>query len=183
MTKPSRSSILEESADSGISWEMVDGGTADGLYVTDCSISHAASPFFMRMDKRGRVMPGQPVPGIGELKHIAFTHIRGEENGPRGSYFLGIPEKSIAHVYLHDIRIKQRAALRIPPSEAEYGELYGVYPDAHMLRDTGTGESPAYGLWAKYVADLVLSDYRVIPDGLDVRPEFLLCTGVDAAVR
>ena len=169
-------------ADSGISWEMVDGGCVDGILVTDCTIDHARSPFFMRMDKRGRVMPGQEKPGIGDLKQLVFEHIRGSENGPRGSYFLGIPEKSIEQVYLHDIRLSQLGTAQLPPTEEAYGELYGVYPDAHMLQDVGTGDAPAYGLWAKYVNGLVLSDYRVEPQGDECRPEFVLQTGVEGRI-
>ena len=54
--------------------------------------------------------------------------------------------------------------------------MRGVYPDAHMIDDHG--DAPAWGLWARHIRGLTLSDYAVTPDGADPRPEFVLRTDV-----
>ena len=162
-------------ADSGISWEMVDGGLVERLLVTDSTIDHARSPIFLRIDDRGRLLPEQEKRPVGRLQYLAFEHIHGEDNGPRGSYFLGCPERDIEHVWLKDIHLKQLPAVQTPPSPEDYGELHGEYPDAHMLQIAGSGDAPAYGLWARHIKGLVLEDYHVETcPGQEVRPEYLL---------
>ena len=162
-------------ADSGISWEMVDGGLVERILVTDVEINHARSPFFLRIDDRGRLLPEQEKRPVGRLQYLAFEHIRGEDNGPRGSYFLGYPGRDIEHVRLKDVHLKQLPAVQLPPSPEEYGELHGEYPDAHMLQIVGSGDAPAYGLWARHVKDLELEDYQMETcREQEVRPEYLL---------
>lgn len=167
-------------ADSGVTWVMVDGGTAENLLVSGVEIVRARSPFYMRMDNRGRVKPEDPRPSVGTLRNIVFEHITGSENGPRGSYFLGIPEKSIENVVLYDVRLSQKSASLPVTKETDFGEMYGIYPDAHMLGDVqAADDAPAYGLWAKYIKNLTLTGYRVTPDGEDPRPEYVMETGIE----
>ena len=153
-------------ADSGISWEMVDGGTAENIMARDIHIVHARSPLFLRLDDRGRVKPEDPKPGIGTLRRIVFDRITGEDNGPKGSYFLGMPEKAIADVALRDIAIRGQSGAGPAPDEATIGEMHLAYPDAHML----TGNAPAYGLWTRHVNGLSLHNVRFTPDGAETRP-------------
>lgn len=178
-------------ADSGVTFDMVDGGTAENLFVEDVEIIRSRSPLYMRMDDRGRVLPEDPKPPVGTLRNIVFANITGEDNGPRGSYFLGIPAKSIERVLLYNVHLQMHPTALPPTTEEEFGEMYGVYPDAHMLGEAqslkpqdGTirsGDAPAYGLWAKYVDGLELSDYQVTLTDDDPRPEYLLETGVTMA--
>ena len=89
------SGLKHPCSDSGVSLEIVDGGTLENFWLTDLHITRAWSPFFFRLENRGRVKPGDPVPEIGNLRRVLISHVRGEANGPRGSYLLGIPEKRI----------------------------------------------------------------------------------------
>lgn len=176
-------------ADSGFSWEMVDGGVVENILAHDVHIVRARSPFFLRMEDRGRVRPEQPKPGIGTLRRIVFDRITGEDNYSRGSYFFSVPEKPIEDIVLRDIDIRQRASTDWL-SEADIPDMRGIYPDAHMIdrdrerlgkeadgRHRG-GDAPAYGLWARHVKGLILINYRVTPEGKDGRPNIIATTGV-----
>ncbi|WP_081716667.1 glycoside hydrolase family 28 protein [Asticcacaulis sp. AC460] len=181
-------------ADSGFSWEMVDGGLAENLLAHDIHIVRARSPFFLRLENRGRVRPEQSKPGIGRLRRIVFDRITGEDNGSRGSYFLSVPEQPIEDVVLRNIRIGQRPSTAWL-AEEQIPDLRGVYPDAHMIDahwggvgkdDLGKaigGDAPAYGLWARNVSGLTLIDYKVVPTGPDPRPEIVAKTGVTRFCR
>jgi polygalacturonase len=169
-------------ADSGISWEMVDGGRIENILATDIHIVRARSPFFLRLEDRGRVQPDQPKPAVGTLRRIVFERITGADNGPRGSYFIGVPEKHIEDVVLHDIRIGMIAS-KDPLKEEQIPEMRGVYPDAHMIdrewKGIGNGvggDAPAYGLWARHVSGLTLMKVQVTPATPDPRPQFLTTT-------
>ena len=154
---------------SGISWEVVDGGHAENILCSDISIRNARSPLFMRLDDRGRVQPDQPKPAPGSLRRVVFDRITGSDNGPRGSYFIGIPAKRIEDVVLRDVRLSQDAAAVPPLDEAKIPELYNLYPDAEMLKDYG-GLAPAYGLWARHIDNLTLIGFKVATTGRDPRP-------------
>ena len=162
------SGLKHACADSGISLEMVDGGTLEDFLIRDLYITRARSPFFLRLENRGRVRPGDPAPGPGTLRRILFSNISGVENGPRGSYMLGIPEKPIEDIVFRDITIRQKASAGPVLKDSDFSEMRGIYPDAHMI--DGIGDAPAFGLWARHVRELHLLRYEVYPTGNDPRP-------------
>ncbi len=170
-------SIKGTGAISGISWEVVDGGRAERIWATDITINNARSPLFMRNDDRGRVQPGEPKPAPGTLRQVLFDHIRGADNGPRGSFLIGIPARRIQDVVIRDVDLMQRASSKPAVDEATIPEMYNLYPDAEMLKDWGN-EAPAYGLWARHVDGLTLIDFKVRTDAPDPRPFVLAKTDV-----
>jgi len=163
--------IKHPCSDSGISLEMVDGGTVENILITGIDIRRAWSPLFMRLEDRGRVKPGDPKPGVGTLHRVIIEHVTGCDNGPRGSYFIGIPEKTICDVILIDIHLSQLPSEKPVLNADDIGELRGVYPDAHMIDDLG--DAPAYALWARHVDGLTLDDYSVVPTSPDPRPQYV----------
>ena len=169
--------IKHPCSDSGVSLEMVDGGTLEDFLITGIDIQRAWSPLFMRLEDRGRVKPGDPKPGVGTLRHVVIEHVTGCDNGPRGSYLLGVPEQPIADVILHDIHLTQHPSRKPVTTGADFDEMRGVYPDAHMIDDIG--DAPAYALWARHVKGLRLDGYEVTPTGDDPRPAFVLDEDVD----
>ena len=164
--------IKHPCSDSGISLEMVDGGTLEDFVLTGIDIQRAWSPLFMRLEDRGRVRPGLPKPPVGTLRRIVIEHVTGCDNGPRGSYFLAVPEQPIEDVVLHDVHITQHASVKPITTDADFDDLRGIYPDAHMIDDIG--DAPAHALWARHVKNLYLLDYAVQPTGDDPRPALLL---------
>ncbi len=165
------SGLKHAGADSGVSLEMVDGGTLEDFLIRDIRILRAWSPFFLRLENRGRVKPGDPVPAPGTLRRILFEDITGCGNGPRGSYLLGIPEKPIEDIAFSNIRISQAVSGKPAAKEEDFDEMRGVYPDAHMI--DSVGDAPAYALWARHVRRLSLCSYEVLPEGPEPRPALL----------
>ena len=108
--------INRRRAESGISWEIVDGGRAENIYARNIQISRADSPLFLRLGDRGRVRPGEPRPAPGTLRHIVYDQISGEDNGSRGSYFMGLPQRPIQDVALRDVDLGVSATDKPVPS-------------------------------------------------------------------
>ena len=169
------SGLKHACADSGISLEIVDGGVLENFLLRDIHITRAWSPFFLRLENRGRVKPGDPVPGPGALRRVLFSQVTGEENGPRGSYILGIPEKPVEDIAFRDVLFCRQIPGRAALPESAFGDFRGFYPDAHMIDPVG--DAPAYALWARHIRGLTLLDYHVLPAAPDPRPAFLGATG------
>ena len=169
------SGLKHACADSGISLEIVDGGVLENFLLRDIHITRAWSPFFLRLENRGRVRPGDPVPGPGALRRVLFSQVTGEENGPRGSYILGIPEKPVEDIAFRDVLFCRQIPGQAALPESAFGDFRGFYPDAHMIDPVG--DAPAYALWARHIRGLTLLDYHVLPAGPDPRPVFLGVTG------
>jgi len=165
------SGLKHPCSDSGVSLEMVDGGVLENFWLTDLRIVRAWSPFFLRLEDRGRVKPGDPRPGVGTLRRVLISRVRGEANGPRGSYLLGIPEKPLEDIAFEDVRLLQYPWPGPAPDAAAYPDFKGAYPDAHMIDDLGP--APAFGLWVRHARSVTLQDYEVIPQGSDSRPAFV----------
>ena len=163
--------IKHPCSDSGISLEMVDGGTLEDFLITSIDIQRAWSPIFMRLEDRGRVRDELPKPQVGTLHRIVIEHVTGCDNGPRGSYMIGVPEKCIEDVVLHDIHLGQHPSVKPVTTGADFNEMRGIYPDAHMIDDIG--DAPAHALWARHVRGLHLIDYAVQPESPDPRPAYL----------
>jgi hypothetical protein len=165
---PQMRSLNPRCADSGISWEMVDGGTVENILATHIHVVRAESPLFLRLGDRGRVRPEEPRPAPGRLRRIVFDQVTGEDNGSRGSYFMGLEDKPIEDVALQDIRLEVRATDKPVPQENDVPEMRGDYPDAHMIGAV----APAYGLWARYVTGLSRFRVSFVATSPDVRPQF-----------
>ena len=166
------SGLKHPCADSGVSLESEDGGTVERFWLEDIEMTRVWSPFFLRLENRGRVRPGDPAPGPGAIRQVLFEHIRGTGNGPRGSYILGIPEARIRDILFRDIELRQKPYTGEVRPAAEYPEFTGLYPDAHMI--DGFGPAPAYGLWVRHADGIVLDRYRIIPEGEDTRPGIVM---------
>jgi polygalacturonase len=169
--------IKHAGADSAISWEIVDGGMAENLYATNIHILRAFSPLFMRIDDRGRVLPESPKPAVGKLRRVVFDKITGEQNGPRGSYFLGMPGHAIEDVVLNRVRLSTLPTQKKISKASEMPEFHKAYPDAHMIDEVS--DSPAAGLWTRNVKNLQLFDCAFTKDASDLRPEVIVEPLVD----
>jgi polygalacturonase len=161
--------INRRRAESGISWEIVDGGVAENVYARHIQISRADTPLFLRLGDRGRVRPEQPRPPPGTLRRIVYDQISGADNGARGSYFMGLPERHIQDVALRDVNLEVTATNKPVPSQESIAEMRDTYPDAHMILDA----VPAYGLWARHIDGLTLARVEFAVRGRDTRPMIL----------
>jgi hypothetical protein len=161
--------INRRRTESGISWEIVDGGLAENIYARNIHIVRADSPLFLRLGDRGRVRPQEPRPKPGILRRIVYDQISGADNGARGSYFMGLPERHIEDVALRDIALQVSATDKPVPRQADIAEMRDTYPDAHMIADA----VPAYGLWARHIDRLTLRRVKFSTRAPDGRPMIL----------
>jgi Glycosyl hydrolases family 28 len=153
-------------AESGIAWESVDGHVVEDVLAADIDIVRAESPLFLCLADRGRTFPGRPHPAPGKLRRIVYERISGRDNGPRGSYFVGLPDHPIEDVLIRDLRLEVDPAHGPAPDAHAVGDFQGLYPDPAMIGRL----APAYGLWTRHVRNLTLQRVAFVPAAPDPRP-------------
>jgi hypothetical protein len=125
------------------------------------------APLFLRLGARLRGPAGTT---IGALRRITIRDVVAEDVlADYAATIAGLPGHPIEDVSLTNVRLTYRggrvaeSAARRPP------DLADAYPEPSMF-----GPTPAYGLWARYVAGLRLDGVEIgasLPDG---RPPVLL---------
>lgn len=159
-------------ASSGISWEVVDGGTLENVLATNINIERVDSPIFLRLGDRGRVRPEMKRPEPGALRRVMFENISGDDNGSRGSIISGIPTASISDVIVRNVNLTMEGGAKKWPADKVIPEKIGDYPDANMFKPL----VPAHGFWVRHAHEIQFWNVLVTPEKPDARP---LLSGVD----
>jgi len=137
----------------GVSIQTVDGADVEDVVVEHVKIAHARGPISVRRGARGR---GQPVACAGVLRDITFSDVD-VVSARDSSSIVGLPEAPIQRVRLERVRVESLGGGRHDGSPVP--ELPSAYPQNTMF-----GVLPAWGLYARHVEGLVMSelDFHVV---------------------
>ncbi len=141
----------------GVALEIVDGGTMDGVIVSNITINKIGAPIFLRLGNRARPFKkDMEKPGIGVMRNITISNIEATGANPTGCAISGLPEAKIENVTLSNIRLSfagggsKEDASRVVPEKAE------DYPEYSMF-----GRLPAYGLYCRHLKGLKLLNVQL----------------------
>lgn len=174
-----RASYEEESYDpnrttlhgAGIALEIVDGGTMDGVVISNIVIEDSYAPIFMRLGNRGRKYGGEE-PDPGKMRNIILDNIICKNvYNDFGSTIAGFPGHYIENVTLSNIRIEARGGIvtdklnPMPENEKDYPWM-GMYGSELPY--------PAYGIFFRHVKNLTIYNMQTTFDQPDSRPALYL---------
>jgi len=142
----------------GLSIQSVDGSDVEDVTVERVRISHARGAISIRRGARGR---GQPTPIAGVLRDIVLRDITAVD-GRETSSIVGLPDAPVQCVTLERVRIETAGGGA--HDGAPVGERPGAYPQNTMF-----GLLPAWGLYARHVEDLVMSEVEFVARQPDAR--------------
>ncbi len=151
---------------SAITLEIVDGGSMEGVTVSQVNVEGTRSPLFIRLANRGRRHrrdAGQPP--IGTLRNVRLEDITVRGAGATGSAISGIPGGIIEDVTLSRVRIQNALAPENGAVPALPPELEKNYPEATMF-----GNLPASGLFLRHARNIKLRDVTLEAATGDRRP-------------
>jgi len=151
---------------SGISWESVDGDTLENILVTNVRIDRSDSPIFLRIGDRKD--PNAPTHTPGQLSHLIFEHITGDNNGSLPSIIAGIPEAKVSDVKFRDIHLSAAGGGSVP-TRTTIPENIADYPESNMFGP----DLPAYGFWMRHAERISFDDVTITTLKPDVRPQFV----------
>jgi hypothetical protein len=162
------SSPLNERVIGGICVEMVDGGSVDGVVISNIRMKNVRTPVFVRMGNRterpGSFLRNVLIEGIDATGAILTNSITG-----------------IAELRPNDITVSNCRFRTVEAGRAEWigraiPEVSSQYPEARMM-----GRLPAYGFFVRHADRIRLRDIELIADKPDERPA-VVCDDVDDIV-
>jgi len=157
----------------GIALMIVDGGTLDGVTISNITMASVGSPIFLRLGNRARPFkPDMPAPGIGIVRNIVISNVIATATATTGCYIAGLPGHDIENVTLSNIKVlfpgggpKELAWREIPETPESYPEC------------TIFGNLPAYGFYGRHVNGLTLHNIDLRWATTEARPA-LICDDV-----
>jgi polygalacturonase len=148
---------LNERATSGIAVEMVDGGTLDGITISNIQMQNARTPIFIRLGKRTpsakSYLRNVMISGVNATGAIATSSIT------------GVPEMPIEDITLADISIETSEHGRPEWTRHSVPEQAANYPEARMF-----GRLPSSGLYVRHANGIRLRNLSLKAEAPDARP-------------
>jgi hypothetical protein len=144
----------------GIAILTVDGGTIDGVMVSNVVMRDVVAPIFVRLGNRGR---DQRQPGPGRLRNVVISGIMATGATDTGSIG-GLPGHPVEGVTVENVRItgaggsRRRAGLDVPERAAQYPKV------------TMYGDLPAFGLYLRHARNVSLRNVELSVEHADARP-------------
>ena len=151
---------------SGISLELVDGGTLEGITITNITMTAVQVPLFIRLGNRARThIKGAPKPPVGVMRNIALSNIVAYGTGSIGSSITGIPGHYIENITLDNIQLFSKGGIEPNDFSTTVAERENKYPEATMW-----GHLPAFGLFLRHVRGISIHGLVLGVDKPDARP-------------
>ncbi|MBQ4294560.1 MAG: glycoside hydrolase family 28 protein [Prevotella sp.] len=149
---------------SGLAFEEVDQGTMENIVVTGISMSHVHHyPIYITTGRRNRGPKERT--DVSSARDISISNIVADDcDALSGIQVTGMEGHPIENVRLSNILLRFRGGGK--KVDENYPELGEKYPEVAKF----LGTCPAYGLFARHVRGLQLSDVTFILQQPDERP-------------
>ena len=130
---------------SGIALEVADGGTLDGVVISNVTIQGTWTPIFIRLDNRARpYRDDQVIHNVGHLKNVSISNVIVTGAGNLGCSITGIPGYPVENISLSNISISFDGGGTKDLVHREIPEKEKDYPEAEMF-----GQLPSYGFYLR----------------------------------
>ncbi len=156
---------------SGIALEITDGGTMDGVTISNIVMEDCYAPFFIRLGNRGRKYGGvEPEPG--KMRNIILDNIICKS--VRNNYtstIAGFPGQYIENLTMSNIRMECEGGIGLdninPMPENEKDHPWPGMYGRHQ-------QYPAYGIFFRHVKNLRIFNLQIEFAEKDLRPALYL---------
>jgi polygalacturonase len=148
----------------GLCLEEVDGGVLENVTVTNLTMTDIVNcPIFIRLGARNRA-PGDI--DTGEVKNILISNVIATNIAKNAGILIsGLPDYPIRGVRLENIRMTFNGGGTLKDAALVPPELEDGYPEPGRF-----GKTPSYGLYARHVRDLELSNVHFDYNHKELRP-------------
>jgi hypothetical protein len=144
----------------GIALLMVDGGTIDGVTISNVVMHDVPAPLFVRLGNRGRDQEGATP---GRLRNVVISGVLAV-GATDTSSIAGLPGHPIEGVTIENVRIVTAGgSWRHVPLDVPERPLR--YPEVTMF-----GTLPSFGLYVRHARDVTVRNVQLSAEQRDVRP-------------
>lgn len=155
---------------SGVSLEIVDGGTMEGIVISGIKIEGTFSPLFIRLANRARpYQEGMGITNVGKLGNVLISDIHISNAKNIACSITGLPDNPVENIVLNNIVFKHEGGGTLADFNNEIPEKEKDYPEATMF-----GTLPAYGFFIRHAKNITLKSIQIETLAEDLRPAFLL---------
>jgi polygalacturonase len=180
--------VVHDTRLSGIALENVDGGTLQGVTISNIRMVRTRNAIFLRLGNRARpylasgpgggegthqLEPGMTLPGVGRFRDVHISQVIGEGGDTVGCALAGLPGHPLENIRLEGIRLEFAGGGTPADARRAIPEEESAYPEYEMF-----GRLPAYGFFCRHVRNLVLDRIEVATASPDQRPA-LVCDDVE----
>jgi hypothetical protein len=149
----------------GINIETVDGGSVDGVVISNIRMQNVRAPIFVRL--------GQRTPGQGSFLRNVLIEGVDAEGAIVTSSITGVPGLRPSDISISNCRMRTVAQGASDWSNRDIPEVIGEYPESWMM-----GRLPAYGFFVRHADRVRLRNVEYITDKPDGRPA-IICDDVN----
>jgi len=163
----------------GIALEIVDGGTMDGVDISNIRMDKVTAPIFIRLGDRARPFKeAMPRPGMGVLRNVTISDIVATGSSPMGCPIAGIEGHYIENLTLRNLKLTFAGGGKKEDVARSFGEKADHTPECTMFAK----RLPAFGLFCWYVRGLKLENVELATLKPDERPAIVLEDVVDVII-
>jgi polygalacturonase len=156
-----------------ITLQIVDGGTLDGVSISNVTMSNVGAAIFIRLGNRARPYTEKiPKPGMGKLSHVIIDNIQATKVSKTGCSITGLQGYMAEDISLSNISLIFEGGGTEAPASTEIPEIPDAYPEHNMF-----GTLPAYGFYLHHVKNIRLNNIDLSYDISDQRPS-IICDDV-----
>lgn len=155
---------------SGVSLEIVDGGTMEGIVVSGIKIEGTFSPIFIRLGNRARpYQAGVEITNVGKLGDVLISDIHISNANNIACSITGLPDNPVKNIVFNNIVFKHKGGGVLEDFNNEIPEKEKDYPEGTMF-----GILPAHGFFIRHAQNITLKSIQIETLAEDLRPAFLL---------
>ena len=145
----------------GIKLLSVDGANIRNVTITNIDMTDVDMPIFVRLGERLRVYRDAPKQSVGRIENVTLGNIKATARSindsrvspPAGIFITGVPGHRIGEITLRDISIQLPGGGTAAQGANGVAEQATKYPEFNFF-----GVLPAFGLYARHVDHLVVSN-------------------------
>lgn len=149
---------------SGIALEAVDGGSIDGVNISNIEMVDVHSAIFIRLGDRMRSFSTN----ISSIKNVVISDIKATSESKLSSSITGVPEGIIDNVTIKNVQMSVQGGGTTANANANVPEFIDAYPENRMFGVV----LPAYGFYVRHAKNVTFDNVVTTKVNADSRPEY-----------
>jgi polygalacturonase len=149
---------------SGIALEAVDGGSIDGVNISNIEMVDVHSAIFIRLGDRMRAFSTN----ISSIKNVTISDIKATSESKLSSSITGVPGGIIDNVTIKNLQMTVKGGGTTADVNAIVPEVIDGYPENRMFGVV----LPAYGFYVRHAKNITFDNVITTKLTADARPEY-----------